>query len=53
MTKTYEIRITVTVDNEETQMKIDSAFNKIQTIEALERMIVLLNEFQDSNLMPS
>ncbi len=27
MTKTYEIRITVTVDNEGTKMKIDSASN--------------------------
>ena len=53
MTTTYEIKITVTVDNEGTHMGIHSDFGKMQTIEALEKMIDLLNEHQVPNVMPS
>ena len=53
MTETYEIKITVTVDKKGTHMGIHSDFDKIQTIEALKKMIDLLNEHQAPNVMPS
>lgn len=53
MTATYEIKITVTVDNEGTHMGIHSDFDEIRTIEALKKMIDLLNEHQVPNVMPS
>lgn len=45
---TYKIEIEVTIDDEGTHMGIRSDFNLPQSIEALERIIILLSA-QDEN----
>lgn len=41
---TYKIEINVTIDSKHSYMDIHSDFDTMLTIEALERMIVLLKE---------